>query len=197
MTLRMRRGDAIDLADGVTPIVKMLTNHLKTMFNIPETKYTFTFTETPTSFESVTLPDNYYTKNNDLRTIDIDIKPNTKSKIKVRNTTLNVESDVSFRYRRIDAIELMKRLAPTWQDFIDGKGTTWQQAVLTNDADKVKARLVEIMKLTNFDTRLTVTKQIDTGSKPKYEIRFNGSKSVLMTDVFYLYPSAEVMYRAS
>lgn len=180
-----RRKEVLDLSQGESVLILKIKRYYRDYLGIDESKLEVSLKD---GIETVALPNNYYSDHPDVVSIDEDIAPNTKV-IAIVNGV-----DVEIHYRRLNLIEVLNRLSPTWEDFSEGMSEAWKTSVSVTvsranvplERKYISDRFKEILNLRHdgeLDSKLTTP-----GRQKKFAMTFPESPYVLEDNSFDFYP---------
>jgi hypothetical protein len=180
-----RRKEVLDLSQGESVLILKIKRYYRDYLGIDESKLEVSLKD---GIETVALPNNYYSDHPDVVSIDEDIAPNTKV-IAIVNGV-----DVEIHYRRLNLIEVLNRLSPTWEDFSEGMSEAWKTSVSVTvsranvplERKYISDRFKEILNLRHdgeLDSKLTTP-----GRQKKFAMTFPVSPYVLEDNIFDFYP---------
>lgn len=180
-----RRKEVLDLSQGESVLILKINRYYRDYLGIDESKLKVSLKD---GIETVALPNNYYSDHPDVVSIDEDIAPNTKV-IAIVNGV-----DVEIHYRRLNLIEVLNRLSPTWEDFSEGMSEAWKTSVSVTvsranvplERKYISDRFKEILNLRHdgeLDSKLTTP-----GRQKKFAMTFPVSPYVLEDNIFDFYP---------
>lgn len=180
-----RRKEVLDLSQGESVLILKIKRYYRDYLGIDESKLKVSLKD---GIETVALPNNYYSDHPDVVSIDEDIAPNTKV-IAIVNGV-----DVEIHYRRLNLIEVLNRLSPTWEDFSEGMSEAWKTSVSVTvsranvplERKYISDRFKEILNLRHdgeLDSKLTTP-----GRQKKFAMTFPVSPYVLEDNIFDFYP---------